>query len=332
MNKDKPIKIFKLIDNTKVSTLCFIFIILIIACAFYYFFFSPFGHGIKVSCNSSDKIEFIDALYFSIVTISSLGYGDYSPSGWGRLVAVFEVLSGLIMLSLLVAKLASERQSILIKLIYSSDHERRIKQFRIDLIDYCEKVKLSLPDPFDEKTSLSTLSELNDFLGGLWSYFGFQVHRGMLAEVSAFGNLRGLFRSLLDLQTEIINVAKISRPCIRKYFSRSLFTITRISRIYSLESNDERIHHLYYEMKRREDCYNKLLEKSEDANCKPLINTSELTQSLLRLVQEATPEQPWPKNVHKDVAKKIMITNKLSHKAISELIRQGIFKTQEPEL
>jgi ion channel len=35
-----------------------------------------------------------DAIYFSVVTISSLGYGDWFPIGWARALACLEVLSG----------------------------------------------------------------------------------------------------------------------------------------------------------------------------------------------------------------------------------------------
>ena len=48
-----------------------------------------------------------DSLYFSIVTEATLGYGDLSPVGWSRLVACLQVIFGLFIAGLGVAKLSA---------------------------------------------------------------------------------------------------------------------------------------------------------------------------------------------------------------------------------
>ena len=47
-------------------------------------------------------LEFVDALYFSVVTFTSLGYGDISPLGISRFFAASEALIGVFMISLFV--------------------------------------------------------------------------------------------------------------------------------------------------------------------------------------------------------------------------------------
>jgi len=44
----------------------------------------------------------LDNLYFSITTLTSLGYGDINPVGWGKTIACGEVLTGYFLLSLTV--------------------------------------------------------------------------------------------------------------------------------------------------------------------------------------------------------------------------------------
>ncbi len=51
--------------------------------------------------------DFPEALYFSIVTASTLGYGDITPTGWLRGAASVEVLGGLIFVGLAVSAIAS---------------------------------------------------------------------------------------------------------------------------------------------------------------------------------------------------------------------------------
>lgn len=51
------------------------------------------------------QAHFQEALYLSGITFSTLGYGDITPSGWLRFVAVLESLSGFLMGPLLVVAL-----------------------------------------------------------------------------------------------------------------------------------------------------------------------------------------------------------------------------------
>lgn len=48
-----------------------------------------------------------DAFYFSLVTITTVGYGDFAPIGIGRGVASCELLSGLLLLIIMIPILAS---------------------------------------------------------------------------------------------------------------------------------------------------------------------------------------------------------------------------------
>jgi rhodanese-related sulfurtransferase len=53
---------------------------------------------------------FGSALYFSLITATSIGFGDVVPVGIARLVAVFESAAALLILGCLVSKLASRHQ------------------------------------------------------------------------------------------------------------------------------------------------------------------------------------------------------------------------------
>ena len=63
------------------------------------------------------------SFYFSGVTLTTLGYGDISPVGFGRVIAVFLAIFGLTIIAILIAKISSERQSTLLLLLHTSDVE-----------------------------------------------------------------------------------------------------------------------------------------------------------------------------------------------------------------
>lgn len=63
--------------------------------------------GLRLPDNSTNNVTFGDAVYFSIVTEATLGYGDIRPIGWSRFLACFQVLFGLMLAGVAVAKITS---------------------------------------------------------------------------------------------------------------------------------------------------------------------------------------------------------------------------------
>jgi len=54
-------------------------------------------------CKSGQKVSYSDALYFSVVTWTTLGYGDIRPKETTRLWAAGEALFGYVYMSILIA-------------------------------------------------------------------------------------------------------------------------------------------------------------------------------------------------------------------------------------
>ena len=82
-------------------------------------------HGIGRDNKALDNATVFTGIYFSIVTISSLGYGDMHPMGISKFLACLEVLLGLVMIGVMIAKLTSYR----VERIYSSDAQNRLENF-----------------------------------------------------------------------------------------------------------------------------------------------------------------------------------------------------------
>lgn len=84
-----------------IFSLAFIFI-----CALAYFFLgtaaqNPIYPDITTGF-AGFALEFLNAVYFSVVTFTTLGYGDISPSGIARLIAAFEAFLGSFTMALFV--------------------------------------------------------------------------------------------------------------------------------------------------------------------------------------------------------------------------------------
>jgi hypothetical protein len=64
-----------------------------------------FGEIIESTTNTTNDVDWFTCLYFSIITATTLGYGDYHPFDWGIYIAIFEVLCGLVFLGFFIQML-----------------------------------------------------------------------------------------------------------------------------------------------------------------------------------------------------------------------------------
>ena len=73
------------------------------------------------------------AIYFSFVTALSIGYGDVTPIGALRILAVIEGIAGLLIFGCVISKLVSRRQEELTEEIHLTTFEDRLDRVRTNL-------------------------------------------------------------------------------------------------------------------------------------------------------------------------------------------------------
>ncbi|CAJ1873292.1 hypothetical protein PEKONANI_03154 [Aeromonas jandaei] len=82
-------------------------LLLIFICSIFYFFFGLSFNGNHLSYHPGAPFEqnaifLLECLYYSVVTFTTLGYGDFTPIGLSRLFAAFEAFTGSFTLALFV--------------------------------------------------------------------------------------------------------------------------------------------------------------------------------------------------------------------------------------
>ncbi|HED38439.1 MAG TPA: two pore domain potassium channel family protein, partial [Ignavibacteria bacterium] len=131
-----------------------------------------FNHGEKIS-----QLCFSDSLYFSVVTITTLGYGDISPTGGiGKLLTGSEAVFGILILGLFLhslshslaisyqEKLKEKESEIAIKIIYVPNWSE-INQYYWGLTDVFKA--LSKVHLLQQPATDSTQEQLNLFKDSL---------------------------------------------------------------------------------------------------------------------------------------------------------------------
>lgn len=99
-----------------------------------YWLLAHLGPGFLVfTYDTTDRPNFVDTVYFSIVTISSLGYGDIRPVGAARLLVGLEVIVGLAFFGLLVAKISSVKQDYILRRMYADAVDDKLAKYATQL-------------------------------------------------------------------------------------------------------------------------------------------------------------------------------------------------------
>ena len=131
---------YRRLDECRLSTLLAVFVGVVFAFGLFYTWMTPSGNGVKQAQVGASEFDFFNGLYFSVVTVSSLGYGDMQPVGYSRVAATIEVLIGLVFIGIMIAKLTSRPISHLISRVFVSATRDRLAEFSSSFRSYSEKL------------------------------------------------------------------------------------------------------------------------------------------------------------------------------------------------
>ena len=122
-----------------------IFIATVIFFGCLYTYFTPCGHGIGQNLEPLSEVTFLQGIYFSVITVSSLGYGDMHPMGYSKAFACIEVLMGLAMIGIMIAKVTSRSMSHQVSRLFSSDAQKRLEYIAVKFDASYDKLEAIIP-------------------------------------------------------------------------------------------------------------------------------------------------------------------------------------------
>ncbi|TLM99090.1 MAG: two pore domain potassium channel family protein [Actinobacteria bacterium] len=127
-------RLLHFINDVSLGWLIAAMAITILAFGFGYYTLAQAGPGyLHFTYQTEARPTLADSLYFSIVTISSLGYGDIRPEGPTRLLVSLEVIMGLAFFGLLVAKISSVKQDYILRQMYAGVLDEKLARYSAEL-------------------------------------------------------------------------------------------------------------------------------------------------------------------------------------------------------
>ncbi|MFN7971821.1 MAG: ion channel [Acidobacteriota bacterium] len=134
--KDLGARVIDYVSERSIGSLLMLWLKMIAAFGVVYWLWGAVPeHGLKAGPTSVAMTldGLATSIYFSFVTALSIGYGDVTPTGFMRVLAVVEGAAGLIIFGCVISKLVSRRQEELIDEIHRITFEDRLGRVRTNL-------------------------------------------------------------------------------------------------------------------------------------------------------------------------------------------------------
>ena len=126
-------KILSFIDRLNFFHILVIWMVVVAIFGLFYFFAS--GASSLVYTKSAVSVKNLwDTIYFSFVASTTTGFGDIVPTGWFKLIAIAEVVSGFLLLALVTSKLVSIKQDMILSELYELSLSEKFNRLRSTLI------------------------------------------------------------------------------------------------------------------------------------------------------------------------------------------------------
>lgn len=111
MRRFRPVGILEHLSQASYSALCLLWIFMNLLCTAFYFAMTQWApaHAPSIEPTLPPLERLWESAYFSLVTATTVGYGDLLPLGASKAVAVMQASAGVLIFGILIAKLVARR-------------------------------------------------------------------------------------------------------------------------------------------------------------------------------------------------------------------------------
>lgn len=309
----------RFIDVISYTKLAVITLLVWVCSTAYFSIATYYGHGMNIVTDCLETIDVVfTAMYFSGVTVTTLGYGDISPLGGGRIVSVLLAVSGLTLVAILIAKVSSERQSSLLLLLHTSDVERRMSSFAGEVDQYIKEIKTNLESE-DRDVLHNKIKGLRTLVESINKFMIFHINQSLFIEIGTNASIKKLMSKFSECHDVIYGIRDIAKD--NKKIELASYSVSKKMSFIEdmLVANNEQ-----KGIKSESFSSGKLRGKHDEFT---YWKKTTMTEALLSNVHEKLPKVPrqdWKKHIHKDIAKELEISNKLVIKCIDELKQRNL--------
>lgn len=132
-----------------------------------YYFLAGSTSQLIYSSTKTAVTSLSDSIYFSFITATSTGFGDITPVGSFKIIAIFEVFFGLVLLAIVTSKLVSIKQDVIMNEIYEISFNEKINRIRSSLLVFRQNISRIISNIESNSIRKREISDLYTYLSSL---------------------------------------------------------------------------------------------------------------------------------------------------------------------
>ena len=136
----KQTTLLRWLDRMRFTYILIIWLLVVACFGLLYWFTSGAGSYLEFSDSKEQVTDAATAIYFSFVTATTTGFGDVIPYGFFKVVAILEVVFGLLLLAVVTSKLVSIKQDAILEELYELSFTERINHIRASLLLFRQNI------------------------------------------------------------------------------------------------------------------------------------------------------------------------------------------------
>lgn len=311
-------RIGKFVDRLTYGQLLSISILIILFFSLILFLTNDYGFA-----TNKKYLSITESLHYSISTFTSLGETDIKPVKLGVVLFFLEGLLGVICLAIFIGKIASEKTNAILLLTYTSEQQKRVIKFEKDLAKNTKVIDDNLNEHEYQEIE-AKIRTLENFVISIHNYLLVQSNQGKLGIYGNKKTLKKLYSQFLELQQILLEafqtkgVSEKTRRIIDNIFER----IRKVGKsMRKFHKKDEKIINIFNKYEVLEKQRLKWDQKRQVEEV-AFLSRSVVTERMIQKVKELLPIKPWSKGIHKQIAKKLYVSNTYVSKCITILINR----------
>ena len=159
----KDIRIPLWLENLQFKQIMLVWVLTVIFFGMVYYYL-PTDNSYLFYTIKDAKVDIFDAVYFSFITATTTGYGDIIPMGIFKVISIMEVVFGFGLLSLIISKLISIKQNVILTEIYEISFHERINEIRSSLLLFRQNMTRLIYRIEEKKIKKKELKEISSYI------------------------------------------------------------------------------------------------------------------------------------------------------------------------
>jgi potassium channel LctB len=171
--------------------------ILVVFGLIYYLLAGPTSH-LLYSSSMTPVNSLADSVYFSFITATSTGFGDITPIGYFKIISIFEVFFGLVLLAVVTSKLVSIKQDVIMNEIYEISFNEKINRIRSSLLVFRQNLSRVISNIESNTIRKREISDIYTYFSSL------EDNLNEIANLMQRNTGNGFTKSLDPLSSELL--------------------------------------------------------------------------------------------------------------------------------